>query len=42
MSSVKSTHSIIGTLTGKRYVDEVLHPQVVPIYPTVGKNFLFQ
>ena len=33
---------IRGSLTGQRYVDEVLHPHVLQIYLTVGNNFLFQ
>ena len=31
-----------GTLTGQCFVDEVLHPYVLPISQTVGNNFLFQ
>ena len=30
------------SLTGQRYVDEVLHPHVMQIYQTVGNNFRFQ
>ena len=33
---------IRGSLTGQRYVDEVLHPHVLPLYWTVGTIFLFQ
>ena len=33
---------IRGSLTGQRYVDEVLRPHVLQIYQTVGNNFLFQ
>ena len=33
---------ICGTLTGQRYVGEVLHPHVLQIYQTVGKKVLFQ
>ena len=33
---------IQGPHTGQRYVDEGLHPNVLPIYQTVWNNFLFQ
>ena len=35
-------HVIRGTLIGQLYVDEVLHPHALPIYPTVGNMFLYQ
>lgn len=34
--------SIQGTLTGQRYVNEVLRPHVLPLSMAVGRNFLFQ
>ena len=33
---------IWGSLTGQRYVDQVLNQHVLQIYQTVGNNFLFQ